>query len=46
MQLLASAIRDVEPGEVYVVSGRDREALFREAAGALAIKEFKLQGVV
>lgn len=43
MQLLASAIRDVEPGGVYVVSGRDREALFRAAAGALAIKEFELQ---
>jgi len=28
---------------VYVVSARDREALFRAAAGALAIKEFELQ---
>lgn len=43
MQSLASAIRDVEPGGVYVVSARDREALFRAAAGALAIKEFELQ---
>lgn len=43
MRSLASAIRDVEPGGVYVVSARDREALFRGAAGALAIKEFELQ---
>ncbi len=43
MQALATEIRDVDPADAYVVSARDREALFKGVAGALSIQEFELQ---
>lgn len=43
MRSLASAIRDVEPGNAYIVSACDREALWKGIAGALFIQEIEVQ---
>jgi hypothetical protein len=42
MTALASALRDVEPGGIYVVGSHESEALLKAAAGALEIKEYEV----
>ena len=43
MQSIATAIRDVEPGNAYVVNVRDGETLWRGTAGALFLQEIEVR---